>query len=146
MEKVLVTVMYKKVGPDETRKLQDDLFPSTTLQAHLYNVLQRASRQTLSNTNSENNSRQRLLPRKTDNGELTCGWQRSTSRRHSIRCNMMQSGDLSETIRSVSNTFALLEKLYTDQRATVLTDVESGTKQGDPYCSLLFSPVLQSAK
>ena len=42
--------------------------------------------------------------------------------------------------------------MYPDQRATVLTDVESdefgiahGTKQGDPLSSLLFNSVLQSA-
>ena len=46
----------------------------------------------------------------------------------------------------------LVKKLYTDQRATILTDVESdefriarGTKQGDPLGSLLFQLVLQSA-
>ena len=44
----------------------------------------------------------------------------------------------------------LLKKLYADQRATVLTDVESdelriacGTKQGDPLSSLLFNSVHQ---
>ena len=44
-----------------------------------------------------------------------------------------------------------MKKLYADQRATVLTDVESdkfeiarGTKQGDPFSSLLFNSVLQS--
>ena len=44
------------------------------------------------------------------------------------------------------------EKLYTDQRATVLTDVESdefgiarGTNQGDLLSSLLFNSVLQLA-
>ena len=43
-------------------------------------------------------------------------------------------------------------KLYADQRATVLTDVESdefriarGATQGDPLSSLLFNSVLQSA-
>ena len=43
------------------------------------------------------------------------------------------------------------EKLYTDQRATVLTDVESdefgiarGTKHGDPLSTLLFNSFLQS--
>ena len=52
---------------------------------------------------------------------------------------MMQSGDLSEII-SVSDQYIYFRKiLYTDQRATVLCDVESdefgiarGTKQGDP--------------
>ena len=46
----------------------------------------------------------------------------------------------------------LTEKLYFDQRATVLTDVESdefsiarGTKPGDPLSSLFFNSVLQSA-
>ena len=46
----------------------------------------------------------------------------------------------------------LLKKLYADQRATVLTDVESdefriarGTKQGGPLSSLLANSVLQSA-
>ena len=44
------------------------------------------------------------------------------------------------------------EKENTDQRATVLIDVESdelgiarGTKEGDPLCSLFFNSVLQSA-
>ena len=65
---------------------------------------------------------------------------------------MKQSGELSETIRSVSNTFVFLKKLYADQRATVLTDVESdefrivrGTKQGDPLSNLLCNSVLQPA-
>ena len=39
---------------------------------------------------------------------------------------MMQFGDLSETILSVSNNIYLsFEKMYADQRANVLTDVES---------------------
>ena len=45
------------------------------------------------------------LPEKQRVGGRTCGWQRSTSRRHSIH-NMQQSGDVSEIIRSVNNTFA----------------------------------------
>ena len=56
-------------------------------------------------------------------------------------------------IHSVSEQYIrLLKKLYTDQRATVLTDVESdepgisrGTKQDDLLSSLLFNSVLQSA-
>ena len=52
---------------------------------------------TLTRQDSETNSRQRntswhtdLLPRKAKSGELTCGWQLSTSRRRSIQYNMMQ--------------------------------------------------------
>ena len=44
----------------------------------------------------------------------------------------------------------LLQRLYSQQEGTVLTDKESdvfsikrGTKQGDPLSSLLFNPVLQ---
>ena len=36
---------------------------------------------------------------KADNGDLSCGWRRSTFRRISIQFNMMQFGDLSEIIR-----------------------------------------------
>ena len=95
-----------------------------------------------------------FLPGKAESGELSCEWRRSTSRRHPVQYNMMQSGDFSETIRSVSNTIAFFffEKLCADQRATLLTDAESdefriagGTKQGDPLSSLLFNSVLQSA-
>ena len=54
---------------------------------------------------------------------------------------------------SISEQYiCLLKKLYADQRATVLTDVESdefkiarGTKQGDLLSSLLCNSVLQSA-
>ena len=45
---------------------------------------------------------------------------------------------------------SLLSKMYRDQKASVQTDEESnifdiqkGSKQGDPLCSLLFNTVLQ---
>ena len=51
-----------------------------------------------------------------------------------------------------SDYISLLEKLYRDQKATVMTDEESdmfeikkGTEQGDPLSSLLFNTVLQTA-
>ena len=53
--------------------------------------------------------------------------------------------------RSLRN-HSIGEQYYVDQRATVLTDVESdefgiarGKNQGDPLSSLLFNSVLQSA-
>ena len=66
----------------------------------------------------------------------------------------MQFGDLSETILLVNSTFVFRKKLYADQRATVLTDVDSdefgiarGRKQGFFFFfrSLLFNSALQSA-
>ena len=59
---------------------------------------------------------------------------------------MMQFGDLSEQY------ICLVKRLYADQSATALTDVESdefeiarGQKQGDFLSSFLFNSVLQSA-
>ena len=61
-----------------------------------------------------------------------------------------ETGDPSETISE--QYICLQKKLYSDQRATVLADVESdefkiarGTKQRDPLSSLLFNSVLHSA-
>ena len=65
----------------------------------------------------------RLISQNAESGERTCGWQQLTSRRCSIQFNMMQSGDLSHSACEQHTCF--LQNLYTDQRATVLTDVES---------------------
>ena len=64
----------------------------------------------------------------------------------------LQAG-ISTRDHSVSEQYiCLLKKLYSDQRATVLTDVESdefsiapGIKEGVPLSSLFFNSVLQSA-
>ena len=67
----------------------------------------------------------------------------------------MRHGAIWRSLRnhSISERYiCLLKKLYADQHATVLTDVESeeleiarGTKQGGPLSSLLFNLVLQFA-
>ena len=60
--------------------------------------------------------------------------------------------DLSQKSFGQCTIHFTLEKLYTNQRATARTDVESdefgiarGTKQGGPLSSLLFNSVLQSS-
>ena len=67
----------------------------------------------------------------------------------------MQHGVIWSFLRncSISEYYTcLFQKLYADQRATVLTDVESdefgiahGTNEGDPLSSLLLNSVLQTA-
>ena len=73
--------------------------------------------------------------------------------RESFRHDKTQSTvDSACTIRCRLQCINLLKRLYTDQKATVLTDKESdvfeikrGTKQGEPLSSLLFNTVLQAA-
>ena len=114
-------------GPDETSKLRTDLFLPQLYK--LFSTMRYNTRDAKLDQyqcpdgagfrkNPDNGPPydvQTLLPRKADNGELTCGWPRSTSRRHSTHHNMTQSGDLSGNHSVNEQYICLLKKLYTDQ-------------------------------
>ena len=76
-----------------------------------------------------------FLSRETDNGELTCGWRRSTSRGCWIQYSMMQIClSKSCTVTSASTYVERYEFGITRQ-----------SKQSDSLRSLLFNPILHSA-
>ena len=79
-----------------------------------------------------------------------CGLQRSTSRRHFDSITHKSIWKTLKFCGIIHECISLLKKFYKDQKASVLTVVESnmfeikkGTKQGDLLSSLLFNTVLQ---
>ena len=112
-KRVRVTVIFKK-GTRRNQKIIDRTVHSHNLQAYLHHDIQQASRQTRSMPvhrpgriqktfqTTDHLMTYRLIALKS----RECWWQRSTSRRHSIQYNMTQFADLSDTILSVSKTFA----------------------------------------